>query len=467
MTPSARVVGILGTAAAAVLLLPAAPSLARGTLLRGFDDEFHRADDAAVRNTWLARTTDAGARIVRIPVYWRNVAPTEPVDPSDPADPAYRFEFIDEVVSDASSHGLTVMLQVLRAPEWAEGEGAPRGVEPGTWKPDPVAFELFAQAIGRRYSGQFSGPAGPLPEVEYFEVWNEPNLSTYLNPQWEGKQPASAIRYRRLLNAFYAGVKLTHPAAQVVAGATAPYGDPGHPRKGRMRPLRFLREVLCLEPHGTAKCPTPPRLDVLSHHPISLSGGPKRSAIHRDDAATGDFENVVDLLRRAERAGTVLPRGKGRDAWASEFWWLSDPPGGRPGVPLRIHANWVQVSLYELWKQGADAVIYYQLIDGPASAGADASAGLYFADGREKPALRTFRFPFVAKAIGRGRVRAWTIPPASGDLAIEARSGGEWREVKSFPVEAGGPELVTFRTRENEARAVIAGQASRPWERNP
>jgi hypothetical protein len=462
VTRASRVAVILGIAAVAAIL-PAAPALARGGLLRGFDEDFYRYSDAAVRDTWFERTLDTGARIVRIPVSWRFVTTRQPVAPSNPADPAYDFGLVDAIVSDARAKGLRVMIQVLQAPQWAEGAGAPAGVEPGTWKPDPEAFRSFAEALGRRYSGQFVGPSGPLPEVEYFEVWNEPNLSRFLTPQWEGTRPESAIHYRRLLNAFYDGVKVAHPGAQVVAGATAPYGDPGHPRTGRMRPLRFLREVLCLKRHGAAECPTPPRLDVLSHHPISLSGGPKQSAIHRDDAATADFEDVVDLLRRAERAGTVLPAGRGRAAWATEFWWLSDPPGRGPAVPLKVHARWMQVSLFELWKQGADAAIYYQLIDKPPSTAGESATGLYFADGRQKPALRAFRFPFITEPAGRNRRRVWTIPPATGELTIEARGDRGWRTVKAVQVTEGVPERTTVRIGRGKSRAVIAGEASLIW----
>ena len=464
MTRASRVAVILGIAVVAAVL-PATPALANGKLLRGIDDEYYRYEDPGLRDTWLERTYDAGARIVRIPVFWRNVAPTKPVNPTDPADPAYHFEQVDEVISDAQAHGLSVLIQVVFAPDWAEGENRAFGAEPGTWKPDPGAYGSFAEAVGRRYSGQFSGPSGPLPQVRYFEAWNETNLSRFLTPQWEGNRPTAAIHYRLLLNAFYDGIKRAQPAAQVIAGATAPYGDPGHPELGRMRPLRFLRELLCLSRKDTIKCPTKPKLDILSHHPLSTSGGPLVNAIHRDDAATADFDEVVELLRRAERAGTVLPRGKGRDAWASELWWLSDPPGGPSTVPLDIHARWVELSFYELWKQGASAAIYYQIVDKPLLAtNAEQSSGLYFGDEQPKPALQAFRFPFVTERRGQGRLRVWTIPPASGTLTIEVEQGGQWRAVHSMSVKQGIPKTATIRAGgKQDTRGVIGGQASLPW----
>jgi hypothetical protein len=460
LTRTARVVAILGIAALATLL-PAAPGLANGGLLRGLDEDLYGSPDPAIRDTWFERTVEAGARVVRVGVSWGEVARSEPVDPSNPADPAYDFGRLDEVVSDARSRGLEVMLTAFAGPEWAEGQNAPAGVKAGTWKPDPAAFGEFGEALGRRYSGQFVGLSGPLPDVAYFEAWNEANLADSLAPQWEGNRPVAPRHYRLLLNAFYDGVKAAHPSARVVAGATAPYGDSEKRPDSRMRPLRFLRELLCLERHGVMDCPIRPELDILSHHPINLSGPPEQKAFNRDDATIADFKRVRRLLKRAERAETVLPAGeRGRPAWASEIWLQSDPPGGFGSVPLRKHAQWIQRSLYLLWKQDAAAVIYYQLTDGGSSQGADPAAGLYFADGRRKPAYTAYRFPFVAEA-GKGRERAWTIPPISGKLEIESRKNGGWRREKSLQVEAGVPEDTRIRIgAKDKARAVIAGESS-------
>jgi hypothetical protein len=459
---AARVVILLGIAALAVALLPPATALAKGPLLRGLEEDLHRSSDATVRGTWFDRTVEAGARIVRIGVAWRFVSPTRPANPGNPADPAYDFGEIDRMVSDARSRGLAVMLSVSNAPDWAQGPGAPAGVKPGTWKPDPAAFGGFAEALGRRYSGQYSeAPGAPLPEVEYFEVWNEPNLPAYLAPQWEGDRAEAPRHYRLLLNAFYDGVKVGNPLARVVAGATSPYGDSEKSRESRMRPLRFLRELLCLKRRGTMNCPTKPKLDILSHHPINLSGGPQDSARHRDDASTGDFDEVRGLLKRAERENTVLPQGTGRrPAWASEVWWLSDPPGGFASVSVRAQAQRVQLSLYELWRQGAAAVFYYQLVDDASAEGAERAAGLYFADGRRKPAFTAYRFPLVVEP-QKQRHRAWTISPASGELEIQVRRGGDWRPEKSLQVVEGVPETTKLRvSAKDRVRAAIAGETS-------
>src|SRR4029079_11695110 len=141
----------------------------------------------------------------------------------------------------AGARHMQVLITVFGAPTWAEGKNRPSSAPLGTWKPDPHALGQFAQALAKRYSGSFHG----LPRVSLFEVWNEPNLSVNLTPQWVGKKPTSPDLYRRLLNAFCLAVQQVAPGDTVIGGPTAPFGDPrAHPRDPklpRMRPLAFLR----------------------------------------------------------------------------------------------------------------------------------------------------------------------------------------------------------------------------------
>lgn len=170
-------------------------------------------------------------------------------------------------------------------------------------KPDPQQYAAFAHAVAARYSGSFLG----LPHVRYYQAWNEPNLSNYLTPQWEGDSLLSAEHYRRLFDAFDQAVHGVRTDNVVVTAGTAPFGDP--PGGTRTRPLRFWRELLCLkkkdgELRGAA-CPEKADFDVLAHHPIQTSGGPRQSAINPDDATTPDFKHVVETLRRAEKLNKV------------------------------------------------------------------------------------------------------------------------------------------------------------------
>ena len=77
-----------------------------------------------------------------------------------------------------------------------------------------------------RYSGNYSTGGQTLPAVKYFEAWNEPNLSTYITPQWSGKTNVASDIFGALLNNFYDEVKAVDPGAKVVLGGHRPLRRP-------------------------------------------------------------------------------------------------------------------------------------------------------------------------------------------------------------------------------------------------
>lgn len=435
----ARVPRLHGPLAGAVILAllallaappPAAPA-APHRLAIGFGDWVLASPDAATRELWLGRARNTGSTLVRVNVAWSRVAPQSPppgFDPRDPASPGYRWEAIDAAVRGAVAHGLRVMLTVASAPVWAEGPGRPAAAAPGTWKPKAAAYGGFAAAIARRYSGSFPDPLRPgqaLPRVRYFEAWNEPNLDTYLSPQWQGRRSTGPALYRALLNAFYAGVKSAQPGAKVLGGSLAPFGD--RPGGARTPPVLFLRKLLCLREArlAPAPCPRPARFDILSDHPIAV-GPPLQSALSPLDATGPDLGRLTRVLRKAERTGRVRPAGR-KALWVTEFWYDSDPPDP-DGVPLRRQARWYAQDLYLFWRQGATAAIALQLVDSPPGPGYQYTnqSGAFFLDGRPKPSQVAFRFPFVAQRRDPLQLLAWGIAPRPGRVRIEARRGGRW-----------------------------------------
>ena len=241
-------------------------------LVRGVSEGTLTLNEAAgVRGLAMSRIRETGASVVRIPVDWRSIVAEDPpsgFDADDPASPDYRFATIDAAVLSAVSAGLEPLLVVSHAPAFAEASPRWPYAYPGSWVPNPTALEEFATALARRYDGSFPDPQAPggvLPRVRLFQAWNEPNLTRYLEPQWvveEGHWIAfSPLLYREMLNGFYSGVESVAPGDVVVAAGIAPNGDPEG--VGRMQPVRFLRELLCLGVRGRAgtegfraACPT-------------------------------------------------------------------------------------------------------------------------------------------------------------------------------------------------------------------
>ena len=466
------------TAALAVALATGVVGTSTATAARGLVTGF--SDNAlfdptpvnqSVRATWLNRAVDARAGIVRVTVNWRgSVGSHPPARPTNPADPAYQFGRLDEAVKSARAHGLQVVLTVYRAPSWAEAGKRPRKVEPGAWKPSPVKFGQFAQALARRYSGRFLN----LPRVRYFEAWTEPNLTQFLAPQWKGRKKYAPRRYRAMLNRFYAGVHAVQPGATVVGGATSPFGDsrkhPLYPAHPRMRPITFLRTALCLNgKFRRTKCKHKPHLDALSAHPLNFFNPPRYHPHNKDDVQVAVFRRVRKVLRAAKRAGTLRPRGH-HSLWVTEEGLLSDPPNPK-GVRPKKHARWLEESLYLLWKQGASVVVNLQIRDvayDPSHVpSGQFTTGIYFHNGKAKPALRAWRFPFVTHRKSKRRVGAWGKAPVGGKLKVQQKRHGHWRTRKRIAVHAGQVFRPSFRLRGSATLRARVGKArSLSWHQS-
>jgi hypothetical protein len=204
------------------------------------------------------------------------------------------------------------------------------------------------------------------------------------------------------------------------------------------------------------------RTDVLSAHPINISGGPRKSAIHPDDAASGDVGEVRRVLRAAETGGNVQPGGR-RPLWATEFWfWRLPGPNSQAGkVPPQRLARHVEEALYLLWRERVKVAVYYRLRDTVIT---EPPLGLFSFESTPKPALQAFRFPFVAERRSRKSVRAWGKSPNAGRLSIELRRRGKWRRVKRINVGRGEVFTTDLRLRDAAIlRARVAGEQSLTW----
>jgi hypothetical protein len=423
---------------------------------------------AAAQSLWLARAQSIGSTSVRLEADWARIAPSHRAagfDPSSPADPGYHWASLDTDVRAAVAAGQTVVLMALNAPTWAEGGRPPGGVRAGTWFPKAAALGSFGRALALRYSGRFPDPLYPgrlLPRVRYFQAWNEPNLPNYLMPQWRrvsrGRwQPVSPSIYRALLNSFYGAVKAAQPGDVVLAAGTAPYGDPPATGLGRMMPVTFLREMLCLTSSlGPAPCTGPPHFDGLDHHPYSI--GPTVPAQQSGDISVPDLGKIKRLLGAAQRFHRALPAGP-KPLWITEIDWTSSSPD-TPASQARDLAR----GFYALWRQGVSHVFWFALRDDPSVTDSFRNAGLYYSDGRAKPAVAAYRFPFVAISAPRGRLRLWGRAPRSGTVSIEQLVRGRWRQVLSLPTTSGGIfHAVRALGRRPRLRAVAAGVASPAW----
>ena len=270
-------------------------------------------------STELARIRSAGATFLRIPVHWSQIAPsTRPAnfDPSNPDDPGYDWSALDATVEATRAAGLTPILDISDAPAWALAGG-------GISHPRTADLEAFARAAAEHYT-----------TVRYWQLWNEPNLNTNLEPQFAGTRPVSPALYRSLAIAFADAVKGVSPSNVVVIGGLAPYGiqQKGKPIDNvlSVTPMTFLRDLLCVSggssPHATCGQKVP--FDIFSVHPYTW-GGPTHSAFSSNDVALGNLPAVKQVLSAAWRLHHIAAAAP-PSLWVTEFSWTRIRPTRRP-----------------------------------------------------------------------------------------------------------------------------------------
>jgi len=406
------------------------------------------------------RIVAAGARIVRFTVYWKDVAPaTLPVswDPTDPADSNYNWGDLDQRVELAVAHHLTPLITLMQAPVWAQVGGVADDL--GSYRPSAVDFGQFAAAVARRYSGAFQG----LPRVRYWQAWNEPNITAYLEPLAE-----TPSIYRSLLSAFADSVHAAAVGNLVVSAGLSPF-TVDYPTVKSIGPMQFMRELLCMSggAHPRPTCASTAKFDIWATHPYT-TGGPFDHAANPNDVSLGDLPKMNTLLQAAVKAGHVDSTGP-VGFWVTEFSWDTDPPDPN-AVPVALQARWTAEALYQMWSSGVSAVIWLMLRD-DAYPGSPLQSGLYFrsdnglASDKPKPALVAFRFPFVAYLRPDG-VEVWGRTPTNRGaiVVIERRSAasGPWRRVASIRADRYGifdGVLKFAATRKNWVRARLIGSS--------
>lgn len=193
----------------------------------------------------LALIEGTGVTTTRVDLFWKDIAPERPGDPADPADPGYDWARADTIMRGLDEIGVTPIVSVYNTPAWASDLPAPDPMPAvNTNTPDPEAFGEFMGALATRYSGGFT-PAGadaPLPEVRFFEVWNEPNLSGFLTPQVVDGERVSLDAYAAMAAAARPAIKAGNPGATVIVGVAGPRSSSSDTGTGALAWMRGLIE---------------------------------------------------------------------------------------------------------------------------------------------------------------------------------------------------------------------------------
>jgi len=230
------------------------------------------------------------------------------------------------------------------------------------------------------------------------------------------------------------------PEALVLVGGLASYG-----RGGGVAPLRFLRELACvdgrLRPLRRPECKGFRRLpgDGFAHHPYSTRTPPDavEAGAQPDDAPLARTGALVSLLGRLADSGRV-DAGL-RDVYLTEYGYETDPPDpGAPFGPSRAARMSAWAEAIAAREPRVRSVAQFLVRDLPGRAGAqregrlsDWQSGVLFLDGSRKPLAATLAAPLHAEQGAPGRLRVWgRIRPGEGrrPVRISTREpGGRWR----------------------------------------
>jgi hypothetical protein len=429
-----------------------------------------------------------GVDRVRISVFWKLVAPapeasTKPLfDAADPAAyPPGTWDRYDNIVRMAAARGIGVNFDVTSpAPNWATGTPSRADIDQ-TYDPNPKEFGLFMRALGTRYSGKYVPVFGqpPLPRVNYWSIWNEPNQAGWLTPQWarNPNDPKHDIEtapriYRSLVDAGYDALQLTgHTTDTVLVGETAPKGlvtTTGETRA--IDALRFVRQLYCLDDNlqfeqGTSAtlrgCPVSDqgakfvashpglfKYTGWSHHPYELIFSPDTKPGHPDWVTTANLPDLQRLLTRIfQRYGQPLPGGakQGVPLYLTEFGYQSDPPDPTAVSPAK-QAAYINLAEYIAWRNPTVKTLSQFLLTDdkpvpginvkkPSAWDASFQTGLLYGPGSgkpgaHKPAFAAYEMPiFVpARKVKRGhKLTVWggvrmVATGTRANVSIEVRS---------------------------------------------
>jgi hypothetical protein len=388
---SLAAVGLAVQAATAGTKKPQKPASTH--LLVGINDE---------ANTLYGNTTPAfqtltalRAQVLRVNLYWGGnqwaiSRGAKPVDPTDPGDPAYNWAIYDRLVRYAHTFNIKIVFSILFTPGWANGNKG-KNVAP-TKAADLVNFSY---AAAERYSGLWTPPPWqqdlsygngptPLPRVDMWTAWNEPNNPNWLSPQYKrsgGKWVvASAVAYAKICNAVYEGVhSVPIPGAneRVACGVTGPKGNNAPATKrASVDPMTFM---LASKKAGLKT------FDVYAHHPYSDVGDePPTYVPSGKQARRIQLGNINVLINQMTKLWGRKP------LWITEYGYQTNPPDKRYGVTWSKQALYMKQA-YAIARKNPriDMMLWFLVKDEPSLGGWQ--SGLQTVTGKKKPSWNTFR----------------------------------------------------------------------------
>ncbi|MEA2495192.1 MAG: hypothetical protein QOJ29_3103 [Thermoleophilaceae bacterium] len=284
-------------------------------------------------------------------------------------------------------------------------------------------------------SGEPTPPPTPgttLPRIETWSIYNEPNHPLFVSPQRSKGTLESASIYRALYRAGWTALAKTgHRRDTILIGEVLPIGSNQNRDTSTTSPLRFARELFCLNGAGKRHPGCGGHFAALhasgwALHAYYRKTGPFSRPPGTDDLTPASVGKLRALLAKARRKGRLAG---GQALWDTENGSQTRPPDPK-GATLARQARFINEAEYLAWRTPYMRSFSQYLLTDEQPVWAFQS-GLVFSNGKPKPAFGAYRLPIYVKKAGRGVV-VWghvpgrgvvTIAPA-GQKAVKVRANG-------------------------------------------
>ncbi len=325
MTSSRRRALFLLLALASVLAIARpVPAHAAGMQI-AVEDESSFFGPSYLQMAAVGHASELSTSYIRVNLIWAGVPGAAANSKRRPKVVRYSFAKIDNLVALAATQKIRLQLTLTGpAPAWASSAH-----HAGVVGPNATAYADFVRQVATHFKGS----------IERYSIWNEPNLTNWLQPSGGCKHFGPCIEripglYRALYTKAYSAIKRADPKAQVLIGETNPYlGLVG------LAPLRFIRAVACRDDHYRVlrHCPGL-TADGYAHHPYEFLHAPNYKYPGGDNATIGVLGRLTGTLDKLARLRALRsPSGRALDLYLTEFGYYHT---GKRGQPVARRAAW-------------------------------------------------------------------------------------------------------------------------------
>lgn len=266
----------------------------------------------------------------------------------------YDWSRIDRVVRAAKARHIKILPILAYTPAWARRVGC------NTSKCAPFDVSDFAEFVTvavERYSSQ---------GIHVWEIWNEPNLTSFWKPY------PSVKNYAALLRASHTAIRTIDPTATIITGGLGPTqtGSEG------IAPIDFLSS---LYDEGASNT-----FDAVGFHPYSYPAYPSQ---YTEGNAWTQLASTSPSLRSV----MVANDDEGKQIWLTEYGVPTSGPGGMSEAAQAV----MLTDSLTLWKHGtsfAGPFFWYSYKDlGTSQHTNENFFGILRYDGSKKPVYESMK----------------------------------------------------------------------------